>query len=142
MNNPFMEPFKDSDIPVLIVSTQVDEMVFKQIGTYKGFNYVNVESGYEEISKDLEKNKSKEEEMQERQREAIPEDEITNFCLWLKEQTKPYVGKVTISKRLKDVPMVLFGQVSANMRLMMSMMQSQSDNPEQFQKEIEAVSHN
>lgn len=61
-----MEPFKDSDIPVLIVSTQVDEMVFKQIGTYKGFNYVNVESGYEEISKDLEKNKSKDEETEER----------------------------------------------------------------------------
>lgn len=94
-------------------------MVFKQIGTYKGFNYVNVESGYEEISKDLEKNKTEEDEMQDRKRESIPDEEITNFSLWLKEQTKPYVGKVTISKRLKDVPMVLFGQVSANMRLMM-----------------------
>ena len=122
LSNPFMEPFKDSDIPVLIVQSQVDEMVFKQIATYKGINFVNIESGYEEISKDLEKGKSKDEEKEERKREAIPDDDITNFSLWLKEQTKPYVGKVTISKRLKDVPMVLFGQVSANMRLMMSMM--------------------
>jgi len=51
--NPFMEPFKDSDVPVLIVSNQIDEMVFQQIGTFKGFTFVNVESGYEEISKDL-----------------------------------------------------------------------------------------
>jgi len=48
-----MAPFKDSDVPVLIVQNQVDEMVFNQIGSYKGFTFVNVESGYEEISKDL-----------------------------------------------------------------------------------------
>jgi hypothetical protein len=34
------------------------------------------------------------------------------------------VGKVTLSKRLKDVPLVLYGQVSANMRIMMNMMQA------------------
>jgi HSP90 family molecular chaperone len=28
LKNPFMEAFKDSDVPVLIVSNQVDEMVF------------------------------------------------------------------------------------------------------------------
>ena len=48
-----MAPFKDSDVPVLIVQNQVDEMVFNQIGSFKGFTFVNVESGYEEISKDL-----------------------------------------------------------------------------------------
>jgi len=45
-----MEPFKDSDVPVLLVSNQVDEMIFQQIGTFKGYTFVNVESGYEEIS--------------------------------------------------------------------------------------------
>lgn len=28
MSNPFMEPFKDSEVPVLIIGNQVDEMVF------------------------------------------------------------------------------------------------------------------
>lgn len=28
MSNPFMEPFKDSDVPVLIIRDQIDEMVF------------------------------------------------------------------------------------------------------------------
>ena len=27
--NPFMEPFKGSDVPVLIVTNQLDEMVFQ-----------------------------------------------------------------------------------------------------------------
>jgi HSP90 family molecular chaperone len=27
-SNPFMEPFKDSEVPVLIIGNQVDEMVF------------------------------------------------------------------------------------------------------------------
>ena len=53
MANPFMEPFKDSDVPVLLIGNQVDEMVFQQIGTFKGYTFVNVESGYEEVSKDL-----------------------------------------------------------------------------------------
>lgn len=28
MSNPFMSPFKQSDVPVLIVGNQIDEMVF------------------------------------------------------------------------------------------------------------------
>lgn len=85
-------------------------MVFNQIGSFKGFTFVNVESGYEEISKDLgEKPKSE----NDKNKPQIPEDDITTFCLWLKENHKTHVGKVTISKRLTDVPLVLFGQVSA-----------------------------
>lgn len=100
-----MEPFKDSEVPVMVVSNQVDEMVFQQIGTFKGYTFVNVESGYEEISKDL----GDREDAYASSKESIPEEDVTQFCLWLKEETKPYVGKVTLSKRLKTVPCVLFG---------------------------------
>ena len=138
MANPFMEPFKDSDVPVLLIGNQVDEMVFQQIGTFKGYTFVNVESGYEEVSKDL-GDKNIHEDFKGAQ---IPEDDITPFCLWIKDQTKPFVGKVTLSKRLKSVPCVLFGQVSANMRVMMNMMQQQSDNPAEAASQLEAMSHN
>jgi molecular chaperone HtpG/TNF receptor-associated protein 1 len=104
MANPFMEPFKDSEIPVLLIGNQVDEMVFQQIGSFKGFTFVNVESGYEEISKDLGEKK-----VYDDRTPQIPEEDITGFCLWLKEQSKPFVGKVTLSKRLKSVPCVLYG---------------------------------
>lgn len=36
------------------------------------------------------------------------------------------MGKVTISKRLKGQPAVLFGQVSSSMRMVMAMMESQN----------------
>lgn len=112
-------------------------MIFQQISTYRGFTFVNVESGYEEIANDVEI-KQKDEDIN---RPSIPEEEITNFCLWLKEHTKPFVGKVTISKRIKSTPAVLYGQVSANMRMIMTMMQTQAENPEEAAKALEAMSH-
>lgn len=98
---------------------------------------MNVESGYEEIAKDL-----GDKDLKAESRASISEDEITSFCLWLKEETKPFVGKVTLSKRLKSVPAVLFGQVSASMRVMMNMMQQHSDDPAEAARQLEAVSHN
>ena len=81
MTNPFMAPFKDSDVPVLIVSNQIDEMVFQQIGTFKGYTFVNVESGYEEIAKDL----GDKDIARDDSKESVPEEDITSFCLWLKD---------------------------------------------------------
>ena len=72
--------------------------------------FVNVENArWEEIAKDLG-------EEEQNIDHFIPEEEVAPFCLWLKEIGKPHVGKVTLSKRLKDEPMVLFGDVSASMR--------------------------
>ena len=97
-----------------------------------------MESGYEEIAKDLGDRDVGSSEGDLR----IPEEDITPFCLWLKEMTKPYVGKVTLSRRLKGVPCVLFGQVSSNMRVMMQMMQEQADDPAEAARQLEAISHN
>lgn len=54
---------------------------------------------------------------------ALPEDDITTFSLWLKNELSQNVSKITISKRLKGVPAVLFGQVSSSMRMVMQMME-------------------
>lgn len=75
-----MEPFKQSNVPVLIVMNQIDEMIFQRIGTYKGYNFVNVESGYEEIAKDL-----GDVDVKQDDRDQLPEEDVTQFCLWLKE---------------------------------------------------------
>ena len=42
-------------------------------------------------------------------RSRIPEDEITGFCLWLKNDLSDSISKVSISKRLKDTPALLSG---------------------------------
>ena len=54
----------------------------------------------------------------------IPENDITPFCLWLKEELKEHIGKVTISKRLKDTPAIISGNMSSSLRMMMQMMET------------------
>ena len=56
---------------------------------------------------------------------------MTTFSLWLKNELSSHCGKVSISKRLKDQPAVLFGQVSSSMRMVMAMMEAQ--NPGQLE---------
>jgi len=40
---------------------------------------------------------------------SLPEEELSTFSIWLKNELEQYVSKVTISKRIKGVPAVLFG---------------------------------
>ena len=49
-----MELFKAEDAPpVLIVSNNIDEFCFQNVGKFKDKKFVNIETSYEEISKDL-----------------------------------------------------------------------------------------
>jgi len=70
------------------------------------------------------------------ERSRIPETDISPFCIWLKEELKENVGKVTISKRLKDTPAIITGNMSSSMRIMMQMMeaQGQGGDPGQLEK--------
>ncbi len=49
----------------------------------------------------------------------IPEDDVTPFCLWLKNELSANISKVTLSKRLKETPAIIVGQMSSSMRMMM-----------------------
>lgn len=119
LKSAFMEPFKNSKIDVLILGNNVDEILFQQNGDYKGKRFVNIEANYDEIAKDL--GKHVEEEVMTRSR--IPEDEITSFCLWVKNDLAGHIGKVQVSRRLKDTPALISGQMSSSMRVMMQMME-------------------
>ncbi len=114
LKSPFMEPFKDSDLDVLILTNNVDEILFQQNSEFKGKRFISIETNFEEIQKDL-GNKS---ELESIERNRLPEEEITSFCLWLKNSLAGHIGKVSISKRLKDTPAILSGQVSSSMRVM------------------------
>lgn len=60
-----------------------------------------METSYEEIQKDLEASPKKNPQP-EQKNSGIPEDDVTGFCLWLKNELSNYASKVTLSKRLKD----------------------------------------
>jgi len=103
--SPFYEPFKGTDIPVLVITNQIDEIVFQQINDYKNKRFVNIENSYEEVSKDVNPTPKEEDTSVPR----VPEDDVTPFSLWLKNELASNVNKVTISKRLTGSPAVLFG---------------------------------
>jgi len=122
IRSPYLEPFKNNNsIDVLVLTNNVDEILFQQVGEYKGKKFISIESAYEEIQKDLGNKIEHESEMRAR----IPEEDITGFCLWLKNELQENVSKVTISRRLKDTPALVSGQMSSSMRVMMQMMDSQ-----------------
>lgn len=67
---------------------------------------MNIETSYEDIAKDL---GDKGKVSINPNAPSLPEDDITSFSLWLKNELAGYVGKVTISKRLKGTPAILYG---------------------------------
>ena len=77
---------------------------------------MNVETAYEEISRELAPKDGKKDSSQSNR---VPEDDLTPLSLWLKHELGSSIAKVTISKRASTTPAVLFGQVSASMRVVM-----------------------
>lgn len=115
MSSPFMDPFKGTDVPVLVLDSNIDELVLTQIGKYREKKFVNIETNYDSISKDLGKVNDPIIDSK------IPEDEIPGLSIWLKESLNPVVGKVQLSQRLKDAPAIITGQHSSSMRMMQQM---------------------
>jgi TNF receptor-associated protein 1 len=111
--SPFMEPFKGTDVPVLVLTNNMDELIFQQTGSYKNKKFTNVETSFDEIQKDLGK---ADEPVSDFSR--IPEEDVTTFSLWLKSELEPTISKVQLSKRLKDSPAIVVGQMSSTMRMM------------------------
>jgi HSP90 family molecular chaperone len=54
----------------------------------------------------------------------LPEEEVTGFCLWLKDCLKSKIKKVQLSKRLTNTPAIIVGDVSSSMYMMMQMLQA------------------
>ena len=44
-----MEPFKKSEVDVIILTQPADEFVFQNLGEYKGKRFVSIETNYEDI---------------------------------------------------------------------------------------------
>ena len=43
LNSPFYEPFKGKDVPVLVLTNQLDEFCLASAGDYKGTQFLNIE---------------------------------------------------------------------------------------------------
>ena len=85
---------------------------------YKGHKFVNIEQMKgEEVRKVLGIDGSTEESSEGSTK--LPEEDVTNFCLWLKDCLSHKVKTVSLSSRLTSVPAILQGQMSSSMYMMM-----------------------
>lgn len=63
----------------------LDEMVFRSIQEYKKkYKFVNIESSFEELSKDLLKSSPSEQVKDPVSSQLLPEEEVNSYCLWIK----------------------------------------------------------
>ena len=115
--SPYLEPFNEAGIPVLLVDDHIDEIFFRNTQTYKNFKFVNIESSYEDLSRDLSKSKPSD----KKEGQSVIDGDITPFCIWLKNEMSEFIGKVIVSQRLKDSPAIIVGEVSSSMRQIMMM---------------------
>lgn len=126
-NSPFMDPFLGAKIPVIYIYVAIDEIVLRNLNEYKKLKFVNIESNYEEVSKEFQ---GKEVDTSN----GLPQDDITGFCLWIKNELQPVVSQVTISKRLKDAPTIVISQASSGMRQYLAMIDKSQIN--EFNKNL------
>lgn len=96
-----------------------DEVIFMQHPEFKGKKFQSIASAYEEIQKDL--GTKVEEDV--RSKSKIPDEEVTGFCLWLKNELKSDINKVHFSKRLVTNPALVTNAIPPQMRMMYTMMQ-------------------
>ena len=90
-------------------------MIFKQVGQYKNMKFLNLENESDEFLNQFRQESSS-------NISKIPEEDITPFTLWIKNELEPFVSKVSISKRLKDSPILVTSQMSSQMKMIMTMM--------------------
>lgn len=120
VGSPFYEPFKETEIPVLVLTSQLDEFCLTAAEEHKGMRFVNIEQArMEEIRKQLGL-----ETAEEKVESKLPEEDVSNFCIWLKDTLSAKVSKVQLSKRLKGTPAIAVGQMSSSMLTMMQMLQA------------------
>lgn len=116
LNSPYLEPFNLKGIPVIFSLHHIDEMIFRSMQDFQGHKFVNIESSMEELE-DAQVQKA------EYDREkGVPEEDLVAFTEWVKNELTPYVSKVVPSKRLRDSPAIIVGEMPSAMRQMYKLM--------------------
>ncbi len=117
---PHLEAFKAQGLEVLYLYEPVDEFVMTSLRQYGGKEIVSADNA--DIRLDEVSPESKE--------EALPEDDTTALCEWIKETLGESVNEVKISKRLVDSPAIALNAdkyMTPSMRRMMKAMKKDVD---------------
>jgi TNF receptor-associated protein 1 len=121
-SNVFLENYKGTDLPILISQNPLDEVLFKNKSQFKNFKFVNIENETDEFLDTYKQDNSS-------AINKLPEEDISAFTLWIKNELEPFVTKVSLSKRLKDTPLLVTSNISSHMKTMMAMMNPDNKDP-------------
>jgi len=105
-----------------------DEVVFRQLSSFKNFKFLNIESETDDF---LTKNKKEDQGTTS----SLPEEDVTAYTLWIRNELDTSVTKVVLSKRLTDSPCIVTSPISASMKSMMMMFQ-QGEQQESGNKDL------
>lgn len=119
-DNPHIYPLTKAGIPVIIANTHIEEIIFSEMDTFEGLKFVNVETGTADVDRVLKGVKEVEGDKDEESSSnvTVPEDDITSFSLWIKNELQPFVEKVAISNKSLLGPALVISPISSAMRQM------------------------
>ena len=63
---------------------------------------------------------------------TIPEDDLTSFSLWIKNELQPHVDKVVVSNKSLYGPALVISPISSSMRQMSFMKAMMEENAQVF----------
>jgi HSP90 family molecular chaperone len=132
-DSPYVYPLAKAGIPVLIAPTHIDEFIFKEIDTYEGLKFSNIETDHDDVERAIKgAEEANPEKKEEDLTEGIKEEDITGFSLWIKNELQPFVDKVVVSKKKISGPALVISPLSASMRQMAIMRKMMEDNAKVF----------
>lgn len=118
-DNPYVYALSKAEVPVIIATTHFEDMIFQQMGTYEGLKFANVETESEAVDRVLKGVKEEKGEKDEKESDVrVPEDDLTSFSLWIKNELQPFVEKVVVSNRQLMGPALVISKTSSAMRQM------------------------
>lgn len=50
-DSPYAYPLQKAGIPVLVCPTHIDEFIFREIDTYEGLKFSNIETDHEDVER-------------------------------------------------------------------------------------------
>jgi len=113
LSSPYFEGFKRKSIEVLFFYTPLDDAVINYVQSFKGKNFVAIESANINDPAPTPETEPATEEAK------LSEEEITDFQKWIKDTLSEKVSSVKVSTRLHESPAIVIDNESASFRRMM-----------------------
>lgn len=116
-DSPYVYPLTKAGVPVLVASTHIDEVIFRELDTFEGLKFANVETDTEDVERTL-KGLGEDSKAESKGSTKVKEEELTPFSLWIKQELQPFVDKVNVSKKAIKGPAMVISPISSSMRQM------------------------